>query len=87
LSLFGFISLSAACFVLARRDTADQASRGWVWYSVATGLLVVVFFVLTGVVTALNGPAGLTQRICILVGWSWIALLAIRLMSRSVPLA
>ncbi len=87
LSLFGFISLSAACFVLARRDTADQASRGWVWYSVATGLLVVVFFVLTGVVTALNGPAGLTQRICILVGWSWIALLAIRLMSRLVPLA
>src|SRR5215831_15560951 len=39
-NLFGqlqFISLIAACFVLARRDAADQASRGWVWYSLATG--------------------------------------------------
>jgi hypothetical membrane protein len=87
ISLFAFISLPAACFVLARRDAADRASRGWAWYSVATGLLVVVFFVLTVVVTALNGPAGLTQRIFLIIGWSWIAGLSIRLMSRSVPLA
>jgi hypothetical membrane protein len=85
--LFVFISLPAACFVLARRDAADPTSRGWAWYSVATGLLVVVFVVLTFVATALNGPAGLTQRIFIIIGWSWIAVLAIRLMSRSVPLA
>jgi hypothetical protein len=83
-SLFGFISLPAACFVLARRDAADPAGRGWAWYSVATGLLVVAFVVLTSVVTALNGPAGLTQRIFLIVGWSWIAVLAIRLMRRSV---
>jgi len=87
ISLFAFISLPAACFVLARRDAADPAERGWAWYSVATGLLVVVFFVLTAVVTALNGPAGLTQRILLIVGWSWIALQAIRLMSKKVPLA
>jgi hypothetical membrane protein len=87
ISLFVFISLPAACFVLARRDAADSAAHGWVWYSVATGLLVVVFVVLTFVATALNGPAGLTQRIFLMVGWSWIAVLAIRLMSRSVPLA
>jgi hypothetical membrane protein len=87
ISLFVFISLPAACFVLARRDAADPTSRGWAWYSVATGLLVVVFVVLTFVATALNGPAGLTQRIFLIVGWSWIARLSIRLMSRSVPLA
>lgn len=87
ISLVAFISLPAACFVLARRDAADPAERGWAWYSVATGLLVVVFFVLTAVVTALNGPAGLTQRILLIVGWSWIALQAIRLMSKKVPLA
>jgi hypothetical membrane protein len=86
-SLGGFISLPAACFVLARRDAADRASRGWAWYSVVTGLLVVVFLVLTAVAIALNGPAGLTQRIFLIVGWSWIAGLSIRLMSRSVPLA
>jgi hypothetical membrane protein len=87
ISLVGFISLPAACFVLARRDAADPASRGWAWYSVATGLLVVVFFVLTAVVEVLGGPTGLTQRIFLIVGWSWIALLAIRLMSKKVPLA
>src|SRR5215831_12366600 len=56
LTLVGFSSLSAACFVLARRDAADPAARGWAWYSVATGLLVVVLFVLTGVAEALGGP-------------------------------
>jgi hypothetical protein len=89
-NLFGqlqFISLIAACFVLARRDAADPARRGWAWYSVATGLLVAVsdvVFVLT-VKLLDGGPAGLISRIGIVVGWSWIALLAIRLMSKKVP--
>jgi hypothetical membrane protein len=82
LSLFVFASLIAACFVLARREAADPAGHGWAWYSVATGILVAVFFVVTDVVALLNGPAGLMQRICIIIGWSWIALLAIRLMSK-----
>ena len=75
-----FISLAAACFVLARRDAADPARRGWAWYSVATGLLVVasdVFFFLT---FELGGPAGLIERVGIIVSGCWIALLAIRLM-------
>lgn len=87
LSLFVFASLIAACFVLARRDAADPARRGWVWYSIVTGILVAVFFVLTDVVALLNGPAGLVQRICIILGWGWIALLAVRLMSKKVSKA
>ncbi|GHO65165.1 hypothetical protein KSC_040570 [Ktedonobacter sp. SOSP1-52] len=87
LSLFVFASLIAACFVLARHEAADPAGRGWAWYSVATGILVAVFFVVTDVVALLNGPAGLMQRICIIIGWSWIALLAIRLMSKKVQRA
>jgi Protein of unknown function (DUF998) len=89
-NLFGqlqFVSVIAVCFVLARRDAADPASRGWVWYSVVTGLLVAVsdvVFVLTVKVLD-GGPAGLISRIGIIVGWSWIALLAIRLMSKKVP--
>ena len=87
-NLFGqlqFISLSVACFVLARRDAADPARRGWAWYSVATGLLVVasdVFFFLT---FELGGPAGLIERIGIIGGCSWIALLALRLMGKKAP--
>jgi hypothetical protein len=85
--LFGqlqFISLIAACFVLARRDAADPARRGWTWYSVATGLLVAasdVFFFLT---FEMGGPAGLIERIGIIGSGVWIALLTVRLMSRPV---
>ena len=89
-NLFGqlqFISLIAACFVLARRDAADPARRGWVWYSLATGLLIAasdVAFVLTFKLWD-GGPVGLIERIGIIGGCSWIALLAIRLMSKKIP--
>jgi hypothetical protein len=87
--LFGqlqFTSLIGACFVLARRDAAFKR-RGWSWYSVATGLLVAasdVAFVLTAKLLD-GGPTGLIERIGIIGGGIWIALLAIRLMSRSAP--
>jgi len=87
--LFGllqFTSLIAACFVLARRDAALER-RGWSWYSVATGLLVAasyVAFVLTAKLLD-GGPTGLIERIGIIGGGIWIALLAIRLMSKKVP--
>ena len=91
-NLFGqlqFISLIAACFVLARRDAADPARRGWVWYSLATGLLIAasdVAFVLTFKLWD-GGPVGLIERIGIIGGGIWIALLAIRLMSKKVSIA
>ena len=87
LSLFVFASLIAACFVLARRDAANPARHGWAFYSVAIGLLVAVFFVLTVVVGLLGGPAGLIQRISIILGWGWISLLAIRLLNEKVSIA
>ncbi len=85
--LFGlvqFISLAAACFVLARRDAADPARRGWVWYSIATGLLVIasyIAFVLTYKFLG-GGPVGLIARIGIFGGGCWVALLAIRQMGK-----
>ena len=85
--LFGqlqFISLSVACFVLARRDATDPAGRGWAWYSVATGLLLAasdIFFALTFKLVD-GGPVGLIERIGIIAGCSWVALLAIRLMGK-----
>lgn len=85
--LFGpvqFISLAAACFVLARRDAAYPARRGWVWYSIATGLLVVasyIAFVLTYKLLD-GGPVGLIERIGIFASGCWVALLAIRMMGK-----
>jgi len=84
-SLFGqlqFISLTAACFVLARRDATAPQRRGWAWYSRATGLLVALSDVIFILAFQLNGPAGLIERIGIIGGCCWIALLAIRLISR-----
>jgi uncharacterized protein DUF998 len=74
-----FISVIAACFVLAGRD---PAKRGWVCYSRVTGWLVAVVDVVSVLTAALveNGPAGLISRIGNVVGWTWIAVLAIRLL-------
>lgn len=86
-SLVAFIPLAAACFVLARRFAGDPDWKGWAPYSIASGALVAVFFVasLAMGVLAENGtlpgaPTGLLQRIAIVVGWGWIALLAARLL-------
>ncbi len=82
LSLIAFVALIAACFVLARRFAGDPAWRGWAFYSIATGVLVAVFFVASDLAASPDpdAPAGLLQRLSIIIGWTWIALLALRLL-------
>lgn len=87
-SLFAFASLAAACLVLSRRFAADPVWRGWTVYSIATGILVLALFVATDVVSLSpdpTAPAGLVQRITIVVGWVWVALLAAKLMMDRPP--
>jgi hypothetical protein len=85
--LFDFTSLAVVAFLLARRFAGDPAWRGWTAYSIATGVSLLVLFVVftatsvldeTGVLP--NGPTGLLQRVAIVLGWGWIALLALRLL-------
>src|SRR5436305_14672826 len=85
--LFVFASLSAACFVLARRFANDPNWRGWRPYSIITGVVVAVFFVASIASSVLDergilpgAPTGLLQRIVIIAGWCWVALLALRLL-------
>ncbi len=85
LVLFG--SLSAACLVLGRSVAGDPRWAGWARYSLVTAIVVAVFFIATGVTTALdqNGilspaPSGLLQRVSLFSGLAWILLLAVRLM-------
>jgi hypothetical membrane protein len=87
-----FTSLAAASFALARRFAGNPAWRGWAVYSLLTGAMVIVFFVVSTVSSVLdevgsspNGLTGLFQRIAIIVGWSWIALLAARLLREAMP--
>ena len=82
-----FGSLTIAVFVLARRFASDRQWRGWALYSLVSGILLVGFFIACLVVAVLdqhgilpNSPAGLLERIAIIIGWAWIVLLALRLL-------
>src|SRR6266851_5156881 len=82
-----FGSLTIAIFVLARRFARDPAWRGWTLYSLVTGILFVGSFIACLAVAQLdqngvypNSPAGLFERIAIIIGWGWIALVALRLL-------
>ena len=82
--LFNLV-LPAACFVLARRFTADPQNRSWATYSWITGALLLLIVVLSTVSAPIaeNGgfplPLGLIQRAQIIVGWVWLALVALHL--------
>ncbi|MEO8551976.1 MAG: DUF998 domain-containing protein [Kofleriaceae bacterium] len=79
--LFVFVSLPAACFVVA------YASHGaWMIYSIVTGIVMPVCFVATGALAertargqASDPPVGIAQRLSIVSGWTWLALVALHL--------
>jgi hypothetical protein len=88
-TLVTFSSLVAASAVLARRFAGDPDWKGWTSYSLVTGVLVVVFLLTSAVTAALDeqgllpgAPVGLFQRLSIIIGWGWIALLAFRLLDK-----
>lgn len=89
-----FGSLTFALFVMARRFAGDPAWRGWFLYTLLSGLLLIVSFIACLTVAVLdekgilpNSPAGLLERVAIIIGWGWIALLALRLLSQMRGLA
>jgi len=81
--LFAFVSLAVACFALARRFAGDARWRGWAPYSILTGVVVALSLVVSNAPSFLD-LIGLIQRIGIIAGWTWIALLAVRLL-RAAP--
>jgi hypothetical membrane protein len=74
-----FLSLSAACVVVAIRFAAIPGQRRWAVYSAATAITVLIL--IQGLTT--EGLGGLLQRITIAVGWGWITLVALRLRSQT----
>ena len=88
-SLPVFLALPIACFAISRRF-ARSGERGWAIYSVLSAVGMFVAFMLAGVgfrqvVPALADSAGLLQRASIIIGFTWIALLAFRLMRSNPP--
>ena len=85
-SLVAFAALGAACFVFGRWFAA-RGQRGWAIYSVVTGIAFVVAFVVSSAgfaqVAGLVDLAGLLQRVAVTVGFGWLTLLTVRLLSAS----
>ena len=82
-SLPAFVALAAACFVFGYRFTV-RGERGWAIYSIVTGVVFTVAFVLSsagfGQAEGLVDLAGLFQRIGVIVGFGWLTLLAVHLL-------
>jgi Protein of unknown function (DUF998) len=83
-SVAAFFALAAACFVLA-------GGAGWRWtiYSVLSGAAFLGAFFVAGVGFGQTEPyvdvAGLWQRVCVLIGWTWLTMLALRLLRERRP--
>jgi hypothetical membrane protein len=81
-----FFGLPIACFVFARLFVG-LGERGWAAYSTLTGIVMFATFVLSalgfGGRAGLVNFAGVFQRLSIVVGWTWLTLLAIHVLRRS----
>jgi hypothetical membrane protein len=85
--LVTFFSLAITCFVMARRFASDPNWKGWTLASILVGIALIVLFIAFTTFSALdeygvlpNSPTGLLQRVAIILGWGWMALLALRLL-------
>jgi uncharacterized protein DUF998 len=72
-----FTILPAACFVMAWHFAGEAASHRWVVYSIAVGVaLLLLFFGGFALSSGPQSPIGVYQRVAIITGWTWIALVA-----------
>lgn len=85
-SIFVFACLPVACFIFCRRFRS-MGKTGWAIYSALTGLAMPVSFVLAGMGFMQNpilvNFAGVFQRLCIIIGWTWITFIAVHLLRTS----
>jgi hypothetical membrane protein len=74
-----FLALIAACLVYARRY-AGLGQRGWAAYCVATGVIFLAAF--AGIASGSGAPAlNVAFAVAVLLGWTWVSVMAARLMT------
>lgn len=87
-SMVVFGALAGACGAVASRF-ARTGHAAWAGYSALSGLLVVsgvgLFGRAFGNARGLADVGGAIQRLTILIGWSWLSMLALRLLRGSGP--
>ncbi len=83
--LAAFTLLPAAAFVMAWHFAAEPGARRWTLYSVGVGLLILACFIAGNVFSTAdasgsmpNAPTGFVQRVAIIAGWTWLAMVAWR---------
>ena len=88
--LAAFTLLPAAAFVMAWHFAAEPSARRWTRYSLAVGIVIVAMFIASTTVSTMdqlgtwpNAPTGFLQRIAIITGWTWIAMVAWREIRRA----
>src|SRR4030095_15183642 len=80
-----FAALTATILVLAARFAGRPGRRGWMWCSLAIGVVGAVTFVLSGFLFSQAAAAGtldasyhgLVQRFSIALGFGWLSVLAL----------
>jgi hypothetical protein len=87
--LFGtpvFLGLPVACCVVAYR-LAAAGRTGWAAYSAGTAVAFLTGFVLASMALAqpplIPPVGGLLQRLTIIIGWTWLAALAVHLLHQT----
>jgi len=90
--LAAFSILPAAAFVMAWHFAADPGGKRWTVYSIVVGVILIVMFIASTTVSTMdqtgvwpNAPTGFFQRIAIIAGWTWIAMVAWRLTRQTAP--
>ncbi|HEX4216330.1 MAG TPA: DUF998 domain-containing protein [Candidatus Dormibacteraeota bacterium] len=82
-AVFVFVPLFAACLVVGRL-LAASGSPAWALYSLLIAIIIPVGVVVAGLgfggSTRLAAEAGIAQRIAIVAGWAWLALVALHLL-------
>lgn len=83
--LAAFSTLPATAFVMSAWF-ARHGEKRWFWYSLAVGVVMIVTFIVSTTVSAMdaagtltNAPTGFFQRIAIITGWTWMAMTALHL--------
>jgi hypothetical protein len=77
-------SLSAQavwCFVMARRFAVEPRWRGWAAFAIVIGILTYVCLTAFGFATANHGPAGMFERLAIIITVTLNASLSARLLA------
>ena len=70
-------SLTAACLVMGPALGETTSRSAWAFYSIASGLIVPVLFVLSNVAPPVLLP-GLVERAALILGAAWVGLFATR---------